>query len=107
MLLARPIVCLSCLGIALVLGGCAQSQPKNDAPLLEQRLLDIERRVESLEARSEVEPPYRSKAEIQAHIKTLEEERGKLLVSYTAQHPAIRDIDRRLRVLNDQLKMLE
>ena len=107
MLLMRPLFYQSSLVCVLVLGGCAQPQPKTDTPLLEQRLQDIERRVETLEARPEVEHPYRSKEEIQAHIKTLEEERGKLLASYTAQHPAIRDIDRKLRVLNDQLKKLE
>lgn len=110
MLTTRPIIqsCL-CPVFVLLLGACAPHapQPKTEAPSLEQRLSDLEGRVGKLETRSEVEPPYRSKAEIQAHIKALEEERGKLLSRYTIQHPAIRDIDRQLAILGNQLKMLE
>lgn len=111
MLPARTIfqpICL-CIVPALMLVGCASHAPlpRADASSLEQRLFDLERRVGKLESRSEVEHPYRSKAEIQAHIKALEEERQTLLSRYTAQHPAIRDIDRRLAILDNQLKRLE
>jgi len=60
-----------------------------------------------LEARPVVQPPYRSKAEIQANIEALEVERGKLLTRYYAQHPDIKDIDRKVDILNCQLKLLE
>jgi hypothetical protein len=94
--------------LAFALAACGTTEPpKTDTPSQEQRLLDIERRVERLEARDEVAPPYRSKAEIQAQIKSLEAERSKLLVSYTAQHPSVTDIDRKLMILNKQLKMIE
>lgn len=74
---------------------------------MEQRLFDLERRMERLEARPAVQPAYRTREEVQAHIKTLEDERTKLLIDYHAQHPAIKDIDRRLEILNVQLRMLE
>jgi hypothetical protein len=111
MLPTPPIFPQSCLTIALAfaLAACAPhaSLPSTDTPSQEQRLLDLERRMERLEARHGVEPPYRSKAEIQAHIRELEAERGKLMISYTAEHPAIKDIDRKLEILNNQLEMLE
>jgi predicted small lipoprotein YifL len=94
--------------LAFALAACGTNEPlKTDMPPPDQRLLDLERRVEKLEARGEVAQPYRSKAEIQAQIKSLEEERSKLLVSYTVQHPAVRDIDRKLVILNNQLNMTE
>jgi hypothetical protein len=107
MLPRRPIFPPFCLSIALVLGGCAQPPPGTGTPSVEHRLSNLERRVENLEALPQVEPPYRNKEAIQADIKALEEERGKLLIRYTAQHPAIRDIDRRLAILDKQLKLLE
>lgn len=100
----------SCVAVtlALALAACGTQAPlKTDTPSMEQRLLDLEHRLDSLEARNAVAPPYRNKAEIEAHIKALEEERSKLLVSYTDQHPAIRDIDRMLAILNNQLKTME
>ena len=68
---------------------------------------DLERRVEKLEARPAVEPPFRSKAEIESQIKALEAERASLLTRYLPQHPEIRDIDRQLAILNSQLQRLE
>jgi len=106
----RPTLSLSCLTVALAfaLAACGtQMPPKADAPSLEQRLFDLERRTERLEARPAVQPPHRSREEIQAHIKALEAERSKLLIDYLPQHPAIKDIDRRLEILNVQLRMLE
>lgn len=73
----------------------------------QQRLDELERRVQRLEGRPPVESPYRGREDVQAHIKTLEAERAKLLVKYTDQHPAVRDIDRRLLILNEQLGMLK
>lgn len=96
------------LALTFALAACGSpAPPKADTPSVEQRLSGLERRVEILEARPVVEPPYRSKAEIQANIEALEAERGKLLTRYSAQHPEIKDIDRRLEILNSQLKLLE
>ena len=106
----RPILCRSCLTVALALALAAcgtPAPPKADTPSVEQRLFDLERRMERLEARPAVQSPYRTKEEIQAHIKALEEERATLLADYLPQHPAIKDIDRRLEILNVQLRMME
>jgi hypothetical protein len=100
----------SCLMLALMCSQAAcgsSAPPKTDTPSVEQRLSGLERRMDQLEARPVVQPPYRSKAEIQANIEALEAERGKLLPRYSAQHPDIKDIDRKLAILNSQLKMLE
>jgi len=105
-----PILSKSCQTVALAfaLVACAtHAPPETDTPSVEQRLSDLERRVEKLEARPMVEPPYRNKAAIQENIKALEEERDKLLIRYFPQHPEIKDIDRRLEILNSQLKMQE
>lgn len=104
----RPILFWSCppMALALALAACAPQAPRpnSEAPL-EQRLFDLERRLERLEARPGVQPPYRDKAEIQAHIRMLEAERDKLLTRYTDEHPAVKNIDRMLQILDRQVKM--
>ena len=62
--------------------------------------------MQRLEGRPPVQEPYRNREEIQEHIKSLETERAKLLVKYTDQHPAVRDIDRKLLILNEQLQKM-
>lgn len=91
------------------LAGCSTPAPTAtpQAPPLEQRLSDLERRIEMLEARPPVALPYRDRAEIEAHIRALEAERAALLTRYLPDHPLIRDIDRRLAILNTQLNHLE
>ncbi|MEW5967547.1 MAG: hypothetical protein AB1720_11255 [Pseudomonadota bacterium] len=74
---------------------------------MEQRVSDLERRLERLEARPEVQAPYRSRAELEAAIQSLQAERTRLLSRYTGQHPEIRDLDRRLAILDRQMKMFE
>jgi hypothetical protein len=96
------------VALAFLLMACgSNAPPKTDSPSVEQRLLELERRMDKLEARPAVQPPYRSKAEIQAHITSLESERSALLIRYQPEHPAIRDIDRSLETLNTQLKLLD
>jgi len=105
-----PILSRAWLTVALSfsLAACgSQAPPKTDTPSLEQRMSELERRVESLEARPVVKPPYRNRAEIQANIRALEDERAELLTHYLPQHPYIKGIDRELEILNSQLKMLE
>jgi hypothetical protein len=101
---------LASLLSALLLAACASpdaAAPANGMSQVERRLLDLEQRVERLEDRPLAKHPNRDRAEIQAHIQSLEAERAKLLVKYTDQHPAVRDIDRRLLILNEQLGMVE
>ncbi len=96
--------------VMLVLPGCATSSRTasggDSATDTQQRLDDLERRMQRLEGRPPVQPPYRNRAEIETQIKTLEEDRSKLLVKYTDQHPAVRDIDRKLLILHEQLGMI-
>lgn len=97
-----------CLG--LMLAGCVTAPAKTPeaagAQVTAQRLDDLERRVQRLEGRPPVQEPYRGREEIQAHIKALEAERAKLLLKYTDQYPAVRDIDRKLLILNEQLRKM-
>ncbi|MFZ0106062.1 MAG: hypothetical protein WAK92_04305 [Thiobacillus sp.] len=97
------------VALAFALAACASNSPPPTAetPSLDQRLSDMERRIEMLEARPPIEPPYRDRAEIEAHIQALEAERAALLTRYLSEHPLIRDIDRRLIILNNQLNLLE
>jgi hypothetical protein len=104
------ILFLTCpaTALAFVLAACgSHTPPKPDAPSLEQRVDALERRLENLEARPEVKPPFRNKAEIQSHIEALEVERAQLQTRYLAPHPEIRTIDRELDILYTQLRMLE
>jgi chromosome segregation ATPase len=96
--------------LGLLLVGCASQEmvpTVANQSATEQRLADLERRVQQLEKRPPVEAPYRNRDEIQAHISQLEAERGKLLLKYTELNPAVRDIDRKLLILREQLRMLE
>jgi hypothetical protein len=98
------------LPLALFMAGCATHQiapPATDEMTTEQRLSDLERRLERLESRPLIEAPFGNRDEIQARIDQLEAERIKLLLRYTEQHPAIRDINRKLLILHEQLKMLQ
>jgi hypothetical protein len=63
--------------------------------------------MQRLESRPPVEAPYGNREDIQTYVGQLEAERGRLLLRYTDQHPAIRDIDRQLLILRTQLRMLE
>ena len=97
--------------LGLLLAGCASHEAVppvvGSQTATEQRLTDLERRLQRLESRPPVAAPYGNREEIQAHIGQLEAERGQLLLKYTEQHPALRDIDRRLMILREQLRMLE
>jgi hypothetical protein len=96
------------LALACALVACATPAPPPPSdPALERRMTELERRIEALELRPAIAPPYRDKAEIQAHIESLEAERAELLSRYLPQHPAIRDLDRRLAILNVQLEMFD
>jgi hypothetical protein len=98
------------LGAALALAGCGGAPVRqHDAAdaSLDQRVFDLERRVERLENRPDIQVPYRNREEIEAQIKALEKERAVLLTKYTERHPAVRDIDRSLLILVNQRKLLE
>ncbi|HNQ05180.1 MAG TPA: hypothetical protein PKH69_11285 [Thiobacillaceae bacterium] len=101
---------LCSLPLAGLLAGCATTHPpatadQMDASGVQRRLDELERRVQSLEERPPLEKSYLSREEIQGQMRQLEVERARLRLKYTDQHPAIRDIDRGLRILARQLDM--
>jgi len=100
---------LFCLALPLLLTACASHEAAPAVakrPPMEQRLSDLERRVQRLEARPAVPAPHRDRGEIEAYIGKLRSERERLLLKYTEQYPAVRDIDRQLGILNEQLRRL-
>lgn len=107
-----PMGLMPALALGLWLSACASHEmaipeATQGAATTEQRVADLERRVQRLEGRPPVEAPNRNLEDIQAHIKSLESERARLLVKYTDQHPAVRDIDRKLLILNEQLQLMK
>ncbi|MDD5390770.1 MAG: hypothetical protein PHD37_15630 [Gallionellaceae bacterium] len=96
--------------VGLLLAGCASHEvvpPVAGQVIAEQRLEDLERRMQKLESRPPVEAPYGSREDVLSRINQLETERGGLLLKYTELHPAVRAIDRKLLILREQLRMLE
>lgn len=94
-------------GGAMLLAGCGSPPVRQPDATTEQRLFELERRVDRLENRPDIQVPYRNREEIESQVKALEKQRAELLTKYTERHPAIRDIDRRLLILGNQLKLLE
>lgn len=102
--------------LILILSGCAahEAAPPDAGEqaaarrlsAIEQRLAEIERRLLRLESLPPVEAPYGNRDDVQNQIGQLETERGKLLLNYTEQHPAVRTLDRKLLILREQLRML-
>lgn len=93
----------------LLLSACAQPLPNPESISIDQRFQKLEARIESLERHYAItpSPPLRSRAEIEERIQTLETERATLLETYHSEHPYVRDINLRLRLLKAQLEMLD
>lgn len=95
---------------ALGLAACATPpSPSPEVVALEQRLSQLEGRIELLEryVTAVPAPPLRSRDEIEQHIRTLESRRATLLQRYTPAHPEVRDVDLQLRLLRLQLAVLD
>lgn len=95
---------------ALALTACAAPPaPSPEVVALEQRLSQLEGRVELLEryVTAVPAPPLRSRDEIEQHIRSLEARRATLLQRYTPAHPEVRDVDLQLRLLRLQLAVLD
>jgi hypothetical protein len=97
--------------LGLLLPGCASHEavpPAVASPTTtEQRVSDLEQRIEKLESRPPVLAPAGNREDIQARIRQLEAERSNLLLRYTELHPAVRNVNRKLLILQEQLRMLE
>ena len=105
-----PLWRLLLFPVGLLLAGCVSHEsvpPAASQMAAEQRLEDLERRMQRIESRPPVEAPYGNREDVQSRINQLETERGILLLKYTEQHPAVRSIDRKLLILREQLRMLE
>jgi hypothetical protein len=97
----RPALLMILPALGATLAACAPAPvPMTASPSMEAHM-------DKLEAGGEASHPYRNAQEIQANIDQLTEARSKLLARYTPTHPEIRDIDRRLRILDAQLRMLQ
>ena len=95
---------------ALGLAACATPpSPSPEVVALEQRLSQLEGRIELLEryVTAVPAPPLRSRDDIEQHIRSLEAKRAALLQRYTPAHPEVRDVDLQLRLLRLQLAVLD
>jgi len=88
---------------------CATGGPIQPYYDLEKRIYELERRIAVLESRYEhpTPIPQRSKKELQGQLDGLRKEREKLSLSYTDQHPRVMELDRKIRVLEQQIKLLQ
>jgi hypothetical protein len=104
---------LAALAATVLAAACAQAPlpaaPDGQTLSAEQRLQNLEWRVDALERFITNVPgiPQRSRAEIEANIRSLEQRRVELLQRYLPPHPAIREIDLSLKLLRWQLQMLD
>jgi hypothetical protein len=107
MLLALAKLSLICPAVALAfaLTACASHATPHPAASSPSQHVDAPERLQTPD--TQVQPPFRNRAEIQANIEALEVERAQLQTRYLAPHPEIRDIDRQLDILYAQIKMLE
>ena len=92
-----------------LLTACAQTTPPpaSDTTRIEQRLNDIERRVELLESRPQVQAPLRTREDILEHRERLTAERVRLMTRSPDQLRAIRDLGRHMRSQDLQEKSIE
>ena len=100
------------LALLMLSGGCAQqptSSPSPEIVAIQQRLQQLEQRVETLDRYVWNLPsvPLRSRQEIEKNIQSLESRRAALLARYTDLHPDVREIDLSLRLLKLQLQMID
>lgn len=95
--------------LVLTLGGCAGKSPP--APLADEREATparLEERLQMLAGKYTIEErPTRDPEQIRAQIAGLEERRRSLLLRYTAEHPAVVQINRQIRVLQERLAAIE
>lgn len=94
----------------LALGGCAGQSPP--APLADEREATparLEERLQMLAGKYTIEErPTRDPQQLRAQIAGLEERRRSLLLlRYTAEHPAVVQINRQIRVLQERLATIE
>jgi len=95
--------------VVLLSASCATGGPSQPYYGLEKRIYELERRIAVLESRYEhpAPIPHQSKNELQKQLDASRKEREKLSLSYTDKHPRVMELDRKIRALEQQIKVLQ
>jgi len=97
------------LAVVLLLVSCATAGPGQPFYDVEKRIYELERRIAVLESRYEYPTPIpdQNKKELQEQLDALRNEREKLSLDYTDQHPRVMELDRKIRTLEQHIKRLQ
>jgi uncharacterized protein involved in exopolysaccharide biosynthesis len=99
-----------------VLAGCVTDDINLRIESLEKQVTELENTVEDIEAAQKAEKkartqtipaPCLTREALRGRIKTLLNERSNLLIRYTEKHPDIVELDRQIRLAQDQIRMLD
>jgi len=97
----------------VVLAGCVTDDVNLRLENLEKQIIGIEDRIEDLEALQKAENKARDKSlpvpcvkreTLQSRISNLLKRRSALLINYTEKHPDIVELDRQIRLAQDQMR---
>ncbi len=98
-----------------VLAGCVTDDINLRVERLEKQIIGLEDRIEDLEAAQKAEKKARdnsvpapcvNRGTLQGRIESLQNKRAALLIKYTNQHPDIVELDRKIQLAQDQIRML-
>lgn len=99
-----------------VLAGCVTDDINLRIESLEKQVTELENKVEDIEAAQKAEKKARTQTipascltreALRGRIKTLLNERSKLLIRYTEKHPNIVELDRQIRLAQEQIQMVD
>jgi hypothetical protein len=102
--------------MVVALAGCVTDDIILRVEDLERQVIGLEDRIEDLEAAQTAEKnardnsapaPCVNRGTFQGRIESLLTKRGALLIKYTDQHPDIVELDRQIRLAQDQIRMLD
>ena len=97
------------------LAGCVSNDINLRIESLEKQVTELENKVEDIEAAQKAESKARTQTipascptreVLRGRIKTLLNERSKLLIRYTENHPNIVELDRQIRLAQEQIRMV-
>lgn len=109
----RAVLAVVLLG---VIGGCVSDNVDMRVERLEAKVIELQDRIEDMEARESAQDdiegkgipePCVSREALQGRILNLLKRRSRLLIKYTENHPSVVELDRRIRLAEDQIKMLD
>ena len=99
-----------------VLAGCVTDDINQRMESLQTQVIGLEERIEDLEAAQKAEKkawdnsvpaPCVNRGTLEGRILNLLKRRSALLINYTDQHPNIVELDRQIRLAQDQIRMLD